>query len=108
MDCRSTSRPLSLKIPFSRAYHGIQSSALMLLYAETTFVQRGRGVFVGDAAAAAAVVAAAGAVVAAVPPPAPPEHAAARTPQIATRTARVRFIATLPTILATNARSSPS
>src|SRR5579859_4997697 len=91
MDWRSTSRPLSLKMPFSNAYQLIQSSALMLLYAATTFVQQGRGVFVGEAAAAAALVAA-GAVVAAVPPPAPPPQAVARTARTAMQTASVLVI----------------
>src|SRR5207245_9483663 len=81
IDWRSTSRPLSLKMPFSNAYHGIQSSALMLLYAATTFVQHGRAVGEADAAACDAVV------VATVPPAPPPPHAVARIAGHARRTA---------------------
>src|SRR5213593_2718315 len=65
--CMSTSRPRSLKMPFSNAYHMTQSSALTLLYAATTFVQHGRGVLLAACACVAAVDAvAAGGVV--VPP----------------------------------------
>jgi hypothetical protein len=70
IDCRSTSRPLSLKMPFSNAYHGIQSSALMLLYAEMTFVQHGRVDAVADAAACVGELD--------VPPPVPPPPQAVR------------------------------
>src|SRR5947208_8066124 len=70
-------------MPFSNAYHGIQSSALMLLYAATTFVQHGRAVGEADAAACDAVVVATG------PPAPPPPHAVARIAREATRTARV-------------------
>src|SRR5260221_11585452 len=87
IDWRSTSRPLSLKTPFSNAYHANQSSALMLLYAAMTFVHHGRGVLVP---AAAADVAAAGADVAGAP--APPAHAVARIARTAMRVARILLI----------------
>src|SRR5438309_615553 len=83
IDWRSTSRPLSLKMPFSNAYHGIQSSALMLLYAATTLVQHGRTVGEGEPAAACV-----GEVVAVVGP-APPPQAVARIARVAVRTASV-------------------
>src|SRR5438093_6191976 len=90
IDWRSTSRPLSLKMPFSNAYHGIQSSALMLLYAETTFVQHGRGVVVGDAAACVGVVLAVGV------PTTPPPQAVVRIARLAIRTARVLVMSGCP------------
>src|SRR2546426_2086810 len=86
IDWRSTSRPLSLKTPFSNAYQGIKSSALILLYAETTFVQHGRAD--GEADPAAACVGELD-----VPPPVPPPpHAVARIARVAVRTARVLII----------------
>src|SRR5436190_19197567 len=84
IDCMSTSRPCSLKMPFSNAYHMTQSSALMLLYAAMTFLQHGSGVLAAtvgatDGAVVAAWVGAAeGAVVAAGAPP----HATARIARI--------------------------
>src|SRR6267143_2367348 len=83
IDWRSTSRPLSLKMPFSNAYHGIQSSALMLLYAVVTFVQPGRVVGEGEPAAACVgeVVAPDGV--------APPPQAVPRIARAVTRTASV-------------------
>src|SRR2546423_637145 len=69
-------------MPFSNAYHESQSSALILLYAATTFVQHGRAVGEADAAACEDVAVTAG-------PPAPPPHAVARIASDATRTARV-------------------
>src|SRR5438105_13984584 len=78
-----TVSPLSVKTPFSNAYHESQSSALMLLYAAVTFVQHGRAVGEADAAACEAVVVAAG------PPAPPPPHAVARIASDATRTTRV-------------------
>src|SRR5213593_3505007 len=83
IDWRSTSRPLSLKMPFSNAYHGIQSSALMLLYAAVTFVQHGRAV--GEGETAAACVGEGVAVVGAAPPP----QAVARIARSDTRAASV-------------------
>src|SRR5712692_8409391 len=87
IDCRSTSSPLSLKMPFSKAYHGIQSSALMLLYAAATLVQHGRTVGEGEPAAACV-----GEFEAAPPGPAPPPQAVARIASSATRAARVFVI----------------
>src|SRR6266850_617505 len=84
IDWRSTSSPLSLKMPFSNAYHGIQSSALILLYAATTFVQHGRTVGEGEPAAACV-----GELEAAPPGPAPPPQAVARIARSATRAASV-------------------
>src|SRR5438309_11164020 len=81
IDWRSTVSPLSVKMPFSNAYHESQSSALILLYAATTFVQHGRAVGEADAAACEDVAVTAG-------PPAPPPHAVARIASDATRTAR--------------------
>src|SRR5438067_4500132 len=85
MDCMSTSRPRSLKMPFSNAYHMTQSSALTLLYAATTFLQQAIGESFGAPEAVAAWDAATlGAVeVVGVPPP----HAMARIPMTDTRTA---------------------
>src|SRR2546423_1058085 len=84
MDCMSTSRPRSLKMPFSNAYHMTQSSALTLLYAATTFLQHAIGESLGAAdpvaACDAATVGAVDADGAAVPPP----HEMARIPMIAT------------------------
>src|SRR5438309_1328772 len=81
IDWRSTSRPLSLKMPFSNAYHGSQSSALMLLYAAVTFVQHGR--VVGEGEPAAACVGEVDAPLGPAPPPQP----VARIAKSATRAA---------------------
>src|SRR2546430_3022054 len=83
IDWRSTSRPLSLKMPFSNAYHGIQSSALILLYAATTLVQHARAV--GEAEPAAACVG----ELEAPPGPAPPPQAVATIARSTTRAASV-------------------
>src|SRR5438552_16565828 len=97
IDCMSTSRPCSLKMPFSNAYHMTQSSALMLLYAATTFLQHGSGVLAAVVAAAdgalvaAWVGAALGAVVAAGVPP----HATARIARVAMRTPSFRTLTLL-------------
>src|SRR5256885_4380863 len=97
MDWRSTVSPLSVKMPFSNAYHDSQSSALMLLYAAVTLVQHGRLVAAADAPPLGWVEApdALGAGV-----PAPPAHAVARIASTATRTIAVLLIT--PTF-----RSSP-
>src|SRR2546427_8411987 len=58
IDWMSTSSPRSLKMPFSNAYHMTQSSALMLLYAATTFLQQAIGLSAGPAPPLAAFVAA--------------------------------------------------
>ena len=78
-------------MPFSKAYHITQSSALMLLYAATTLVQHGRGVAL--AAAADCVAALVGAFDAAgvVPP-----HAAASIAVTATKTAGRHLMSSLP------------
>src|SRR3954469_3440116 len=83
----STSRPCSLKMPFSNAYHMTQSSALMLLYAATTFLQHGSGVAVAATEAVAAVVGVDDDVTGAEPP-----HAAARMPMIETKIASLDLI----------------
>src|SRR6267142_7248367 len=101
IDWRSTSRPLSLKIPFSNAYQGIQSSALMLLYAATTFVQHARAVGEGEPAAAWV-----GEFEAAPLGPAPPPQAVARIARSATRTAKV-FVMSPPFRFALFCTSSP-
>src|SRR5206468_10059779 len=83
IDWRSTSSPLSLKIPFSNAYHGIQSSALMLLYAATTLVQHARAVGEGEPAACCV------GELEAPPGPAPPPQAVARIARTDTSTTSV-------------------
>ncbi len=74
-----------MKMPFSNAYHITQSSALMLLYAATTFVQHGRGVLVAPCACDAAVDAVGvGAVV--------PPHADASIARTAAKTASLSLM----------------
>src|SRR5690348_1031084 len=92
IDCMSTSRPRSLKMPFSNAYHMTQSSALTLLYAATSFLQQAIGESLGaaDAVAAcdAATVGATDADGAAVPPP----HEMASMPMTAAKTANLSLM----------------
>jgi hypothetical protein len=69
-------------MPFSKAYHMTQSSALTLLYAATTFLQHASGLSDGaddDDALATAACDDVGLEAAGVFPP----HATARTPMIA-------------------------
>src|SRR2546426_10615243 len=101
IDCRSTSSPLSLTMPFSKAYHGIQSSALILLSAATPLVQHGCAVGEGEPAAACV-----GEFEAAPPGPAPPPQAVARIARSATRAARV-FVMSPPFRFARCRRRSP-
>src|SRR5438552_1653895 len=93
IDWRSTSSPLSLKMPFSNAYHEIQSSALMLLYAATTLVQHARAVGEGEPAACCV------GELETPPGPAPPPQAVARIARSATRAASV-FVMSPPFRLA--------
>src|SRR5438128_6426427 len=80
--CMSTSRPRSLKMPFSNAYHMTQSSALTLLYAAMIFLQQDIATSAGvlDGINVDTVVGAG--VAAGVPPP----HATARIDRVAART----------------------
>src|SRR2546428_978865 len=81
--CMSTSRPRSLKMPFSNAYHMTQSSALTLLYAAMIFLQQDIATSAGvlDGITVDTVVGAG--VAAGVPPP----HAAARIPMTVAKVA---------------------
>src|SRR5882672_7990267 len=87
--CMSTSRPRSLKMPFSNAYHMTQSSALTLLYAAMIFLQHDIATSAGvlDGTSVATVV---GAGVAAGVPP----HAAARIPMTVAKAASLSLIST--------------
>src|SRR5919201_2104683 len=91
--CMSTSRPRSLKMPFSNAYHMTQSSALTLLYAAMTFLQHAIGLSAVplDAVAWACVpITVVGVAVDAGCPP----HAATRIAVTAAKTASLSLIST--------------
>src|SRR6058998_2753390 len=91
IDCMSTSSPRSLKLPFSNAYHMTQSSALMLLYAATTFLQQAIGLSAGPLAVACACVAA---VVGVAVDAGCPPHAATSIAMTAAKTTSLSLIST--------------